>query len=206
MKLIELEELINQFKVLKSDIVYLRGQNIFGFDNTFTIVKETQFINPYSHILVIQIKEWLDLFKNLKEANVKYENKEIDLINSEYISYKGKNYYYKSGYIIRTFDEKIYNIYNIITNTQANIMIDDMRKDDKFAHTLDKEFKSGDGAYLYRIQEYSMSIYKTLLGITSKDNIALDIYDSEILYFTARFTLKNKVNNTYIYLHLRKLP
>jgi len=206
MLLSELEVLINNFKILKSDIVYLRGQTIFGVDITFTVVKETQFINPSWITLVVNIKDWMDLFKSLKENNIKYENKVIDLVNSDFITFKGKNYYYKSDFIIRKFEEKIFIIHNTLKNKQPNVLIDNLRKDNKFNTTLDKEFKSSNGAYLYKTQEYCISIYKSLLGIVAKDNVLLDIYDSEDLYFTTRFSLINKTQTVFVYLHLRKLP
>jgi len=206
MKLIELEELINQFKIIKSDLVYLRGNNIFGFDYSHTIVKETSFCNPNSYLLVIQIKDWLDLFKQLKESNTKYENKVIDEIQGDYISYKGKNYYYKSSFIISELDRKISTIHNIMNSIKPVEFIEDVKSDTNFNTTLDKEFKSDCGVYLYRVKEYVMTIYKTLLGITSKDNVSLNIYNYSDLYFLSKYVLYNKKQSISIYLNLRKLP
>lgn len=206
MTLGELESLIEQTKFIKSDIVYIKGNELYGFDIQLVIMKKSQLPFTINNYLVLNIKEWIGLFKELKKCKISYENKVINM-NHDHISFKNKNYFYKSNYIIRTIEDKIRNRISVLY-TDCKVSISNLREDKNFDPILDKNLKSDDGVIMYRKQGYCISLYKTLLGITAKDEISLSIYDiPNTMYFLSVFRLLPKKNPPIdIFIVYRKLP
>lgn len=197
----EFENIVIESKRLKSDIVYINNDNMYGSDMTFTIIKHTK-CRPLPEMIFI-VKEWLEFFKLLKSEEVDYMNMIIDIKNW-FIMYHGSKYYFYSDYPISKINQKLSTI-NQYLNNYPICSLSDIKSDDNFSQMMDKNYKTSDGAFMYKVQKYCVSMYKTLLGFTAKDNVSLEIFDLGTMYIMAKYILTTKKDSPVsIYVHYRK--
>lgn len=191
----EFKEIVDIAKNIKADIIYISGNRIYGTDKQLTILKTMEFDNIYNIKICYENK---DIVSALKDATsyTMYDD-HILFDNSILVPINNPNY-----------------IYNIIKNENTIL---EMKTKGKLSYTdnnikNDKNFqdilnlKSCNGARMYIANNYKMYLFSRLLPINKSDNVELNIYDINNLYFMSHFTIKkkklNEINQYMVYIKI----
>lgn len=194
---LQFRELVEMTKVLKSDIIYIFGNIIYGTDSNFTYLKQMTFDNVLGISICYEQKLMNDFIKLCTDTIVLDNNVLLSNIERLYIN--------NDAYIrnILELERKINEMVLVNTNT---INVDNVRENSQFEHAI--SLKSAQGIGLYKInEEYILSIFKGLLPINKSDKVSLSIYDINDNRFLSRFIVskpKNKIITVSVmYLKIR---
>lgn len=181
MELELLNKLYQQAKKLKCAIIYIDGQIAYGSTIDFSILNIMNIENPYN----IKICVNMEAIKTM--------------IDTECIN--------KKALFIPYFYNNIVNKLSKIQNWVNNItplIVNNIRELDDFNSF--ENYKSKDGVFFFRIQGYTLAIFKTLLNINKNDVVDLFIYDNGSPLYIADFCIKkNKKMTIHHYLQYLKV-
>ena len=161
MKLEMLNHLYNQIKKIKCDIILITGNSLYGTDVTFSIIKHMYIDNPTNECI----------YTNVPTIKAVIDN---NLNPEDYYTQLHVNYYYDS---IMSRVDRIFRTEYAIKYIQPITHVNNCKDDDNF-----KEFttmKATDGAYIYRISNYCLYIWKGLLNLNKSDIVECDIFVKE---------------------------
>lgn len=200
----DFNEIAKGIKSMKADLVYVKGNTLYGTDNNFTILK------TYILDTIVPIKPFTIITKTLSSE---FFNSIVDI----YIKIDtdiNKIYCTANRSIVEDYPEMINNRYNdriesivsninLSTNSQFTrcIYFGEITNDENFQRF--KTIKSGEGADLYipcNNTEYSMYLYSGAIPMIKSDKIILNIFDLGNT-FIANFQIikkKNNIVNLYI--------
>lgn len=183
---LQFREIIEIAKLLKSDIIYIIGNTIYGTDSNFTYLKQMTFENTLGINICYEQKLMNDFIK-LCTNTITLENNSL-MSNIEVLYVNNENH-------IRNIVNLNNKINQIVLNNYNNLNVDNARDNQEFENAI--SLKTAQGIGLYRIsEEYILSIFKGLLPINKKDKTSLSIYDVDYNRFLTRFVIskpKNKV-------------
>ena len=178
-----LKGLFPQLKNLKSPIVCVSGNVAYGSLYDFTSIKTMNINNPYN----IFIACTMDTIKNILEG-------------------KEDNYsLLYTPFYIKTLSNKMNSVY-CYTYKSPVVYGQNVRMDESF-YEFDS-YKTADGVFLYKFNQYTVSIYKGLLQLTKNDILNVAIYDNgeHDNSFLADFEIwKNKSTCIHVYVKYNKL-
>lgn len=181
---LQLRELIEFAKVLKSDIVYISGNIIYGTDEGFTYLKQIEFINTLNVTMCYKQSD-MNNFIKLATLDIEYSNNTL-YSNIESVQVYNE-VYIKS--ILRLYTA----INEIIFNNIPKINVENVRDSNEFEQAI--ALKSSQGIGMYRVnEEYVLAIFKSLLPINKKDKVSLLITDVDNYRFLSRFTISKPKN------------
>lgn len=182
---LQIRELIEFAKVLKSDIVYVIGNMIYGTDSSFTYLKQVEYENTLG-ISLCYVQHDMNNFIKASTLDIVYENgmlysnvEQIDVTNPVYAN-------------------NINNLFNAINMISTNPVvhhIDNIRGVEDFECGI--SLKSTQGIFMYKFnEEYILSIFKNLLPVNKKDAVSITIRDIDNYRFISRFIISKpkKVN------------
>lgn len=183
---LQFREIIEIAKLLKSDIIYIIGNTIFGTDSNFTYLKQMTFENTLGINICYEQKLMNDFIK-LCTNTITLENNSL-MSNIEVLCVNNENH-------IRNIVNLNNKINQIVLNNHNTMNVDNARDNQEFENAI--SLKTAQGIGLYRVSEdYILSIFKGLLPINKKDKTSLSIYDVDYNRFLTRFVIskpKNKV-------------
>ena len=183
---LQFREIIEIAKLLKSDIIYIIGNTIYGTDSNFTYLKQMTFENTVGINICYEQKLMNDFIK-LCTNTITLENNSL-MSNIEVLYINNENH-------IRNIVNLNNKINQIVLNNYNNLNVDNARDNQEFENAI--SLKTAQGIGLYRVsEEYILSIFKGLLPINKKDKTSLSIYDVDYNRFLTRFVIskpKNKV-------------
>lgn len=183
---LQFREIIEIAKLLKSDIIYIIGNTIYGTDSNFTYLKQMTFENTLGINICYEQKLMNDFIK-LCTNTITLENNSL-MSNIEVLHINNQNH-------IRNIVELDNKINQIVLNNHNSMNVDNARDNEEFENAI--SLKTAQGIGLYRVsEEYILSIFKGLLPINKKDKTSLSIYDVDYNRFLTRFVIskpKNKV-------------
>lgn len=183
---LQFREIIEIAKLLKSDIIYIIGNTIFGTDSNFTYLKQMTFENTLGINICYEQKLMNDFIK-LCTNTITLENNSL-MSNIEVLYVNNENH-------IRNIVNLNNKINQIVLNNHNSMNVDNARDNQEFENAI--SLKTAQGIGLYRVSEdYILSIFKGLLPINKKDKTSLSIYDVDYNRFLTRFVIskpKNKV-------------
>ena len=175
---LQIRELIEFAKVLKSDIIYIVGNMIYGTDLNFTYLKQVEYENTLGITLCYKQHD-MNNFIKASTLDIVYENgllcsniEKIDILNP-------------------VLANNMNNLFNAINNLSIQPVvhhIDNVRGVDEFEYAI--ALKSSQGISMYRISEqYILTLFKNLLPINKKDTVSLSIRDVDDYRFISRFII-----------------
>ena len=171
MNIDQLTSIYQTAKNLKCAIIVISSGKIMGTDETLSIYREME-IQDLSIDLAYEEKKMKELLDYCTEHMLEYKDMEIP-DDIQYLDLGGNKYYIRIPFYKGKLIQSSMNIQERVSNSPVFVN-NDIRTDPEFERIT--EFKAGDGVYFYRTNGYVLALYKTLLSITKKDKIALEIY------------------------------
>lgn len=191
-----LQDLLKVSKELKSEYVYITGNNIYGVDNSFIYLKYMEFENQYNMNICFSVSK---MTKFLKEVCLN----EIKLVNHNLLYSSFDNTLEINNIsLINKIESMIININNLKTN-EITIDCQNIRGIPQFEYIL--ESKSADGTGIFTYDKYVMTLFKNLIPLKKSDEVFLTIHDIDSKMFLSNFTVqrrKLKIEVYIMYLHL----
>lgn len=207
----DFNEIVKGIKVMKADLIYVKGPILYGTDNNFFTLK------MYNMNTSIPLPPFTIITKSLSSE---FYNSIIDTsINIDFDS--GKMYCIDSksamittecNYRIESIINNLYNdLYNKIhrdTTKQMYKIVDigDITNDEYFERF--RSIKSGDGAELYTPfgdYTYGMYLYNGAIPMVKADKVGLEIFDLGETFIAAFTVFKKKNQSVTIYFRFVKL-
>ena len=74
MTLGEFEEIVKICKPLKSELIYIDGNIIYGMDNAITIYIKEMLVETPLPTLGFTDRDWVNIFNDLNNKNINYNN------------------------------------------------------------------------------------------------------------------------------------
>lgn len=191
-----LQDLLKVAKELKSEYVYINGNDIYGVDELFIYIKYMEFDNKYNMNICFSVNK---MSKFLKEVCLN----EIKLVNPNLLYSSFDNTLEINNIsLINRIEAMIININNL---KMKKISVENLnvRGIPQFEYVL--ESKSADGTGIFVYDKYVMTIFKNLIPLKKSDNALLTIYDIDEKMFLSNFTVqrrKTKIEVYIMYLHL----
>ena len=185
--------LIDQAKILKTDLIYIIGNTAYGTDFNFFTLKSIVINNPLNYCICCVLNEANTVSKELQKIEgeiadfgqqIPLENGVFNIINSSFV---GK------------FNNLIQNVLMLMTTNPIKIHEDNIRNDENFERLF--SIKSVDGTYIYRKDGYVISLYTNLIGMNKSDKISFDLYDINEFSFLVNFRVQRtakKIINIYV--------
>ena len=175
---LQIRELIEFAKVLKSEIIYIIGNMIYGTDSNFTYLKQVEYENVLE-ITLCYVQHDMNNFIKASTLDIVYENgmlysnvEQIDVTNPIYANNINK----------------LFNAVNMVSLNPIVYHMDNIRGIEDFEYGI--ALKSTQGIYMYKInEEYILSIFKNLLPINKKDSVSITIRDIDNYRFISRFII-----------------
>lgn len=205
----DFNEIVKGMKAMKADLLYVKGNTLYGTDNNFTILK------TYVMDITVPIQPFTIITKTLSSE---FYNSIIDV----YINIDtdiNKIYCTSNKAAVMDYDEMINNKYNnriesIIGNLTRDIYnplcrseeFGDITDDDNFQRF--KTIRSADGAELYSPYgniEYSMFLYTGCIPMTKADRIIFNAYNLGNTFIGQFTILKKKMNPVNLYIRFVKI-
>lgn len=179
-----LMDIMETANVLKSDIVLLYGNSIFGTDIKLTYLLRTDFNNTNNLIMIFNIKDMKDFIKlqsSIDEINI--NNSHVYSSNGTSISIFNIEYYTRIINMI--------NNVNIIMNNSILYQNTNLREDLDFEQIL--QHKTAEGAFMYNIEnKFPIFIYNNLLPVNKGDSVSITIFNDTNIRFLSRFDITKK--------------
>lgn len=180
---------------LKSAIVMIDGNVIYGTDPSFTYLKSINFQNLYDSkiVLLYSVNDMKAFIKGTTMPDqLKIKNNRLESIDGNNISIFNHDWYMRFANMILMKN----NIDSPMNNRTILYQNENIRDDSNFENLL--KYKSGDGIGIYKINNrFALSIFNSLLPINKDDTVGLTIYDMDCYKFLARFSIyKKKIKNT----------
>lgn len=191
-----LQDLLKVSKELKSDYVYINGNDIYGVDDSFIYIKYMQFDNIYNINICFSVTSMATFLKNVCLN-------EIKLVNSNLLYSSFDNTLEINNItMINRIEAMIININNLKMK-QISVQNEPVRGIPEFEYVL--ESKSADGTGIFVYDKYVMTIFKNLIPLKKSDSVLLTIHDIDEKMFLSNFTVqrrKLKIEVYIMYLHL----
>lgn len=191
-----LQDLLKVAKELKSEYVYINGNNIYGVDISFIYLKYMEFENKYNMNICFSVSK---MTKFLKEVCLN----EIKLVNPNLLYSSFDNTLEINNIsLINKIESMIININNL-KMSKTTVQEQKVRGNVQFEYAL--ESKSADGTGIFTHDKYVMTIFKNLIPLKKTDEVFLTIYDIDSRMFLTNFTVqrrKMKIEVYIMYLHL----
>lgn len=185
--------LIDQSKILKTDLIYIIGNTAYGTDFNFFTLKSIVIDNPLNCCICCSLNE-------ANTINKKLQNTEEEIADfGQYIPLEGEVFNIINNSFIGKFNNLIQNVLMLMTTNPIKIHEDNIRNDENFERLF--SFKSVDGTYIYRKDGYIISLYTNLIGMNKADKVSFDLYDINDFSFLVNFRVQRtakKIINIYI--------
>lgn len=191
-----LQDLLKISKELKSDYVYINGNDIYGVDDSFIYIKYMQFDNIYNINICFSVTSMATFLKNVCLNEIKLVNP--NLLYSSFDNTLEIN----NITMINRIEAMIININNLKMK-QISVENQSVRGIPEFEYVL--ESKSADGTGIFVYDKYVMTIFKNLIPLKKSDSVLLTIHDIDEKMFLSNFTVqrrKLKIEVYIMYLHL----
>lgn len=191
-----LQDLLKVSKELKSDYVYINGNDIYGVDDSFIYIKYMQFDNIYNINICFSVTSMATFLKNVCLNEIKLVNP--NLLYSSFDNTLEIN----NISLINKIEAMIININNLKMK-QISVQNEPVRGIPEFEYVL--ESKSADGTGIFVYNKYVMTIFKNLIPLKKSDTVLLTIHDIDEKMFLSNFTVqrrKLKIEVYIMYLHL----
>lgn len=191
-----LQDLLKVSKELKSDYVYINGNDIYGVDDSFIYIKYMQFDNIYNINICFCVTSMATFLKNVCLNEIKLVNP--NLLYSSFDNTLEIN----NITMINKIEAMIININNLKMK-QTSVQNEPVRGIPEFEYVL--ESKSADGTGIFVYDKYVMTIFKNLIPLKKSDTVLLTIHDIDEKMFLSNFTVqrrKLKIEVYIMYLHL----
>lgn len=184
---IKFKEIIEYGKKLKSDIIYINNNIIYGTDTSFSYLKTLSVKNDIGlNILYIQ-KDMNNFIKDSTDTII-YSDNTIQSVTS-YMVVNNPNYIVRFTNLI---DQVQY-----LLNFEQNLIIGDVREYKGFESLIN--LKSTQGMGLFKAEGYILTLFKNLLPINKNDRVGLTIRDISEDRFLATFSImKSKDINVFV--------
>lgn len=186
------KEIIEYGKNLKSDIVYINGNIIYGTDSSFSYLKTLSLENDIG-LNIIYIQKDMNNFIKDSTDTIIYSNNIIQS-STEYMIVNIPNY-------IMKFTNLIDRVQNLL-NFEQSLLIDDIRGYTGFESLIN--LKSTQGMGLFKVEGYILTLFKNLLPINKKDKVGLSIRNISEDRFLATFSIM-KPKNVNIFVNIMYL-
>lgn len=191
-----LEFLFKVSKEVKSPLIYIKGNDLYGTDEQFVYLKHTKIDNMYGINISFVSKDMNTFLKNVDLNEIKFVSQNI--LYSSFDNTLEIN----NMDMIMNIERMITSLSNI-TNSYNPLLVENVRDIQDFENIL--AYKSADGIGIFRYNHYVMTIYNNLLPIKKADKLDLVIYDLNNRSFLSNFLIKRKkqIIEVYImYLHM----
>lgn len=205
----DFNEIVKGMKAMKADLLYVRGKELFGTDNNFTILKHYMMPNIiYSEPFTIITKTLSsEFFNNIIDV---YMTIDTDCYKMYCPGTESKF----NDYPNMINNSVNYRIEGIINNLNRDLSYPMTRKIEFGEITEDQYFqrfkiiKSGEGAELYNPLgniEFGMYLYSGSIPMVKSDKIFLNCYDLGNTFIAEYIIQKKKLNPIYLYFRYIKL-
>ena len=192
-----LEYLFKISKEVKSPLVYIKGNDLYGVDEQFVYLKHTKVDNIYGIDIAFVSKDMNAFLKNVDLNEIKFVGQNI--LYSSFDNTLEIN----NTDMIMNIERMIMSINNMTSYCTNKLLVDNVRDIQEFEEIM--AYKSADGAGIFRYDKYVMSIYNNLIPVKKSDKLELVIYDLNERSFLSNFNIKRKkqIIEVYImYLHM----
>lgn len=205
----DFNEIVKGIKAMKADLVYVKGNTLYGTDNNFTLLK-TYILNtviPVSPFTIITKTLSSEFFNSIIDVYIKIDTD----INKIYCS--------ANRGAVEDYPEMISTKYNdriesIIANLSRDInppfarpiYFGEITNDENFQRF--KTIKSGEGADLYipcGNSEYGLYLYSGAIPMVKADRIYLHIFDLGNTFIANFQIVKKKDSSVNLYIKYVKL-
>lgn len=205
----DFNEIVKGMKAMKADLVYVKGKDLFGTDNNFTILKHysMQNIVPVESFTIITKTLSSEFFNNIIDVYVT-----IDTDKYKMYCPGNKDRFKEYPSMINTSVN--YRIENIISNLNIDLN-NPMNKRIEFGEITEdqyfqrfKSIKSSEGADLYTPLgniEFGMYLYSGAIPMLKSDKIYLNCYDLGNTFIAEYIIQKKKLNPIHLYFRFVKL-
>lgn len=193
-----LQDLLKIAKELKSTYVYIKGNYIYGVDESFVYLKMMEFNNIYNINISFVVNDMATFIKNVDLNEIKLPNP--NLLYSSFDNTLEIN----NISLVHNIESMINSLSFNMNTSNKRIVLEPVRGLEDFEYIL--ESKSADGSAIFRYNKYNMTIFKNLIPIKKSDKVYLTIYDDiDGGRFLSNFTVdrkKTKIEVYIMYLHL----
>lgn len=172
------KEIIEYGKNLKSDIVFIQGNTIYGADSGFNYLKSISFENDINLTIIYEQKKMNDLMKVSTDTIVYKDN--IVQSGTDFLYVNIPTYYSKFLGLIDRVD-------SLLRFNNTTLTVDNLRGQEEFENLIN--LKTSQGMGLFRVGEYILTIFKNLIPVNKKDIVRLDIKDLYDGRFLSTFTI-----------------
>lgn len=192
-----LEFLFKISKEVKSPLIYIKGNDLYGVDEQFVYLKHTVIDNIYGINISFVSNEMNTFLKNVDLNEIKFVGKNI-LYSSFDNTIEINN-----NDMINNIERMIMSINNMTSYCNNRLVVNNMREIQEFENIL--AYKSADGIGIFRYGKYAMTIYNNLLPVKKADKLELTIYDLNDRSFLSNFSVvrkKSRIEVYIMYLHM----
>lgn len=176
----EFKKIYEQVKKMKSEIICVSGDMSYGADINFIMMKNMPVNNPLNIFIACKLSSLKAVVEGTASVNI-----------------------LTIPYYLNLFSDK-QNLINMIKYNPPTVYKENIRLDESFYEF--ENYKATTGIFMYRFNNYTVSLYKGLLSLAKKDITELFIYDINDYSFLAQFRVwKNKslyIDHYTIYMKL----
>lgn len=192
-----LEYLFKISKEVKSPLIYIKGNNLYGVDENFVYLKHTIIDNIYGIDIAFKTNDMNAFIKGV-------DLNEIKLVGSNILYSSFDNTVeINNNDMIMNIERMIMNINNMTSYCNNKLLVSNIREIEEFENIL--AYKSAQGIGIFRYQNYVMTIYNNLLPVKKADKLELMIYNINERSFLSNFSIirkKSRIEVYIMYLHM----
>ena len=205
----DFNEIVKGIKAMKADLVYVKGKELFGTDNGFTMLKHYTMPNiiPVEPFTIITKTLSSEFFNNIIDVYLTIDT-DINKIycpgtESRFVEYPNMiniNCNQRIESIISNLNRDLY------SSMTKQIQFDEITNDEHFQRF--KTIKAGEGADLYNPfgnTEFGMYLYSGSLPMVKADKIYLNCYDLGNTFIAEYIIQKKKIGPIFLYFKYVKL-
>lgn len=192
-----LQFLFEVAKLVKSPLVYIKGNDLYGVDEQFVYLKHAKIENEYGISMAFSHQQMNNFLKNVDLNEIKFVGENI-LYSSFDNTLEINNLD-----LIHNIERMINSINGMLTTSFKKVVVNNIRSIPEFENIL--TYKSADGIGMFRYDKYVMTLYNNLLPIKKSDKLELNIYDINDRSFLSNFSIirkKARIDVYIMYLHL----
>lgn len=192
-----LEYLFKVSKEVKSPLVYIKGNDLYGVDEQFVYLKHTKIDNIYGINIAFVSKDMNTFLKNVDLNEIKFVGENI--LYSSFDNTLEIN----NMDMINNIERMAMSIANMTSYCPTKLTVSNMRELEDFENIM--TFKSADGIGIFRYQNYVMTLYNNLIPMKKADKLELTIYDLNERSFLSNFSIvrkKSRIEVYIMYLHM----
>lgn len=205
----DFNEIVKGMKAMKADLVYVKGNMLFGTDNNFTILKSYTLPNniPIEPFTIITKTLSSEFFNNIIDVCLVIDTDSCKIYcpgtESRFEDYPNMI----STIVNSKIEIIINNLYRDLYSPMIRkIQFDEITEDEYFQRF--KSIKAGEGADLYipfGNTQFGMYLYSGSIPMVKADKIYLNCYDLGNTFIAEYIIQKKKLGPIYLYFRYVKL-